>query len=222
MFSNPDFSARHAVRRARTGLLGSIVAVALAACSAASVGKSAASASATPSAPSETACPEPSPRATLLHAEAPLATDAVAHLLDYVERVRAMPLTELRQEITRLGDGSSPAEQIQLSVVLSQLFQLPELIRAQDLLARVLANEGAEARPLHALGRLLAARYGDQRRLEEQLEKQIQQTKDVQRKLDQTNERLEAIKAIERSLTSRPLESKSVTPARRSIRTPAP
>ena len=45
---------------------------------------------------------------------------------------------------------------------------------------------------------------GEQRRLEDLLEKQNQQTRDVQRRLDQTNERLEALKAIERSLTSRP------------------
>ena len=82
--------------------------------------------------------------------------------------------------------------------------QLPELLRAQELLGRVLGNASAEAQALHPLARLLAARYGDQRRLEEQLERQTQQLHDLQRKLDQTHERLEALKAIERSLTSRP------------------
>ena len=67
-----------------------------------------------------------------------------------------------------------------------------------------LANPDAQAQVLHPLARLLAARYGEQRRIEDLLEKQNQQTREVQRRLDQTNERLEALKAIERSLTSRP------------------
>ena len=143
-------------------------------------------------------------------------------MLAYAERVHLMSPTELNQEATRLGDRTSPTEQMQRSLVLSQMLQLPELIRAQELLARVLANNSMEAQSLHALARLLAARYGEFRRLEDQLEKQTQQTREVQRKLDQTNERLEALKAIERSLTSHPPVPKSSTPAKRSSRPPAP
>ena len=80
----------------------------------------------------------------------------------------------------------------------------------------MLANAGPEAQPLHPLARLLAFRYGEQRRLEDQLEKERQQTREVQRKLDQTSERLEALKAIERSLTARP----PVPPA--PVQAPAP
>ncbi len=43
-----------------------------------------------------------------------------------------------------------------------------------------------------------------QRRLEEQLERQTQQLREAQRRNDQLNERLEAVRAIERSLTTRP------------------
>ncbi|OYY47751.1 MAG: hypothetical protein B7Y54_15610, partial [Polaromonas sp. 35-63-240] len=122
-------------------------------------------------------------------------------------RVRQMQPAELSQEATRLAapaDAAAPGNQLQLSLVLSQLRQLPELIRAQELLGRVLANASPDAQALHPLARLLAFRYGEQRRLEEQLDKERQQTRDVQRRLDQTNERLEALKAIERSLTTRP------------------
>jgi hypothetical protein len=129
------------------------------------------------------------------------ASGMTLRMLAYAERVRVMPPAELTQEVSRLGDAASPETQIQLSLVLSQLRQLPELIRAQELLARVLGN--ADAQPLHPLARLLASRFAEQRRLEEQLDKQNQQLRDVQRRLDQTNERLEALKAIERSLTSR-------------------
>ena len=92
---------------------------------------------------------------------------------------------------------------MQLSLVLSQLHQLSELVQAQELMGRVLANTDSEAQALHPLAGLLAARFGAQRRLEEQLEKQMQQTREVQRRLDLTHERLEALKAIERSLTNR-------------------
>lgn len=154
----------------------------------------------------------------------PPAPDAVARMLTYAERVRLMPPAELNQESARLsapGEASLPASQLQLSLVLSQLRQLPELIRAQELLARVLANAGPDAQPLHPLARLLAFRYGEQRRLEEQLEKERQQTRDVQRRLDQTTERLEALKAIERSLTTRPPPPPTPAPAQPSAPAPA-
>ena len=149
------------------------------------------------------------------------APDAAARVLIYSERVRTMPAAELNQELARLtapGEANVPASQVQLSLVLSQLRQLPELIKAQELLARVLANASPEAQPLHPLARLLAFRYGEQRRLEDQLEKERQQTREVQRKLDQTSERLEALKAIERSLTTRP----PAPPAPAQLPAPAP
>lgn len=139
------------------------------------------------------------------------APDAGPDMLAYADRLRLLPPAALGAEVARLGEAATPAAQLQLALALGQMRQLPELIRAQELLARVLGN--AEAQPLHALARLLAARYGDQRRLEEQLEKQTQQVRELQRKLDQSNERLEALKAIERSLTSRP--AAPLPPARR-------
>ena len=153
------------------------------------------------------------------------APDAVARVLTYSERVRTMPTVELNLELARMtapSEASVPASQVQLSLVLSQLRQLPELIKAQELLARVLANASLDAQPLHPLARLLAFRYGEQRRLEEQLEKERQQTREVQRKLDLTNERLEALKAIERSLTTRPPPPPAAAPAQTPVPAPAP
>ena len=130
--------------------------------------------------------------------------DAIIRVLAYFDRVRSQSAAELSQEVARLGNPYVPANQLQLALALGQLRQTPELVRAQELLTRLLANTDAEAQVLHPLARLLAARFGEQRRLEDLLDKQTQQTRDVQRRLDQTNERLEALKAIERSLTSRP------------------
>ena len=139
--------------------------------------------------------------------------DAVVRVLAYFDRIRNQSAAELSQEVARLGNPYVPANQLQLALTLGQLRQTPELVRAQELLTRLLANPDAEAQVLHPLARLLAARFGEQRRYEDLLDKQTQQTREVQRRLDQTHERLEALKAIERSLTSRPpAPITSVTP----------
>ncbi|NQW80383.1 MAG: hypothetical protein HQ445_04325 [Polaromonas sp.] len=128
----------------------------------------------------------------------------VTAVLDYADRVRIMPATELFAEVARLALMAEPSEQLKLSLALVQLRQLPTLIRAQDTVAMVLGNNTEAAQALHPLARLLAARYAEQRRTEDQFELQQQQVRDLQRRLDQTTERLEALVAIERSLGSRP------------------
>jgi hypothetical protein len=204
MFSKPDFSTLPCRALISLFCLIGVGAALLAGCSVAPASKV--------EAPVEERIPVPTPApaksATIIKLPtpaAPAANDALASMLSYAERVRQMPAAELGQEAARLSaDQSGPANQLQLALVLSQQRQLPELMRAQELLARVLGNSSDQAQPLHPLARLLAARYAEQRRVEEQLEKEKQQARDLQRKLDQTNERLEALKAIERSLTTRP------------------
>ena len=128
---------------------------------------------------------------------------AVLRLLAYADRVRSLTPAELGPELSRLSDARSPGEHMQQALALAQLRQTPDLIRAQDLLTRVLANASPEAMAYHPLARLLATRFGEQRRFEDLLDKQVQQTREIQRRLDQTAERLEALKAIERSLGAR-------------------
>jgi len=226
MFPSSDSSPNpHAARLPRRGRLSALMAAALlAACGSApapersadtaAVQAARAAASAAEAAKANASQPTPLPEAVVF------ASGMTLRMLAYAERVRLMQPPELTQEAVRLGDAASPEAQLQLSLVLSQLRQLPELIRAQELLARVLGN--ADAKALHPLARLLASRYSDQRRLEEQLEKQNQQLRDVQRRLDQTNERLEALKAIERSLTSRPPAAPASAPAAARPRPSAP
>jgi len=210
MSSKPD-PADFPANCARIGLsacLGALAMLLLGACSSLPV-------NAAPASPGTAAPP----------AEVPVAlppADTVVDLLAYADRVRALPAPDLFREIARLGNPATPAEQLQLALSLSQLHQAAELARAQELLNRILSNPSVPAQPLQPLARLLAARYADQRRLEDQLEKQIQQTRDVQRRLEQTRERLEALKAIERSLTSRPPAAAASAPATRRNRPAAP
>ena len=135
---------------------------------------------------------------------APLLEDPVLAVLLFADRIRPLQGAELTQEISRMNDTPVPASQLRQAIALAQTRQLYDLVRAQDLLQKVLNNATPEARPLHPLARLLATRYAEQRRVEDMLDRQGQQTKDAQRRLDQTNDKLEALKEIERSLTSRP------------------
>jgi hypothetical protein len=205
MFTRAEFFARFG----RTGLRlsgAALAAALLAACSLVAPPPSVQPAAPAPTAPASSAAangnaaaPSALPAGTAPASE----RDAVVRMLAYADRVRSMSAAELNQEVARLGNPYLPGSQLQLAIVLGQLRQTPELIRAQDLLTRLLANPDAEAQALHPLARLLAVRYSEQRRIEDLLDRQNQQTREVQRRLDQTNERLEALKAIERSLTSR-------------------
>ena len=198
--------------RARIALGAGLGALALllAGCSApASAGSASAAAPAAPPASASVALPP---------------AEAAMLLLAYADHVRMLSTPELVQEIVRLGNPSTPSEQLQLALALGQLRQTPELARAQELLNRILNSAAPDAQPLQPLARLLAARYGEQRRVEEQLEKQAQQLREAQRRLDQTRERLEALKAIERSLTSRlpaPVASATTATTAATAATPA-
>ncbi|MGA0571807.1 hypothetical protein ACO2Q9_13910 [Variovorax sp. VNK109] len=126
-----------------------------------------------------------------------------ALVLAYSERVRTMAAAELAMEITRQTEaGDVPQAQVQLALALLQTHLPADTARSLGLLQKVVATDTPQARPLHPLARLLAARAFEQRRLEDQIDRQNQQLRDNQRRIDQLNERLEAVRAIERSLTA--------------------
>ena len=87
------------------------------------------------------------------------------------------------------------------------------MTRAQALLQRVLAQHQPQAQALHPLARMLIAQHAETRRLEDQLERQNQQTKEANRRIEQLNDRLEALRALERSLVIRPAATLSAPPA---------
>ena len=147
----------------------------------------------------------PAPVAAAPAAPEPPQTAAAVLALDYADRLRAMTVPNLAQEIARLNEpNAAPVRQLQLSMALALTRVPSDLQRAQGLLQRLLDNSADEARALHPLARLLAAQYGEQRRADEATERQAQQLRDAQRRIDQLNDRLEAVRAIERSLSARP------------------
>ncbi|MFG6413725.1 hypothetical protein ACG02S_07415 [Roseateles sp. DC23W] len=87
-----------------------------------------------------------------------------------------------------LAQGRSPAEQLQASA------QLDALALATN----------AQAEPLRPLAQLLNARLAEQRRLQDNVDKLTAQLRDSQRRNEQLNEKLEALKAIEQALPGKP------------------
>ena len=140
-----------------------------------------------------------------LNTQAPPLPDVVTALLTYSERVRQLNPADLAAEIAVQGDpGNAPLRQMQLALALMHSSQAVDTARALGLLQRVVGNPGGEAAPLKPLARLLGYQLMEQRRLEDGLERQSQQLRDNQRRIDQLTDRLEAMRAIERSLTTRP------------------
>ncbi|MGF6526558.1 hypothetical protein [Variovorax sp. PvP013] len=118
----------------------------------------------------------------------------------YADRLRPLAASELAAELSRLGDpGDSPTVQMQVALVLAQTRASADLQRALGLLQRVVASTAPEAQPLQPLARLLAARFLDQRRVEDDRDRQVQQLRESQKRIEQLNERIEALRAIERS-----------------------
>ncbi|MEZ5645777.1 MAG: hypothetical protein R3E99_11570 [Burkholderiaceae bacterium] len=130
--------------------------------------------------------------------------DGLDQALAYAERVRPMTPAELQAELKALGDpGHQPARQMQVALVLMQTQQAVDTARALGLLQRLQASATTEAETLRPLARLLAGMLSSQRRLEEQLERHAAQLRDAQRRIDRLSDRLEAMRAIERSLGPR-------------------
>ncbi|HUD32576.1 MAG TPA: hypothetical protein VMR43_06085 [Variovorax sp.] len=121
-------------------------------------------------------------------------------MLLYADKLRPLAASELAAELSRLGDpGDAPTVQMQAALVLAQTRASADLQRALGLLQRVVASTAPEAQPLQPLARLLAARFLDQRRVEDDRDRQVQQLRESQKRIEQLNERIEALRAIERS-----------------------
>lgn len=150
----------------------------------------------------------PSP-ATASASRAELADAAARRLLAYQEQLRQLPAAELGAELARqnaalAASGNGPAAALELSLVLAQTRNPADTQRALALLDPIARTPMPEQQPWQGLARLLLVRLAEQRRLEELLERQAGQLRESQRNVQQLNEKLEALKAIERSLNSRP------------------
>ena len=126
----------------------------------------------------------------------------LAAMLVYADKLRSLAPQDIAAEISRIGDpGDAPAAQMQLALALAQTRVPADLARATGLLQKVGSNPSPDAQPLQGLARALAARYIEQRRVEDDRDRQVQQLRESQRRIEQLNDRIEALRAIERSFT---------------------
>ncbi len=132
---------------------------------------------------------------------------AARHVLATEDRFSALNTADLTAEAGRAADPASVESQMDQALALSMTHNTGDLARAQALLDQVLHNNAPQADPWRSLARLLAYRLGEQKRAEDAAERNAQQLRDAQRdnqrKLDDVNSKLEALKAIERSLNTR-------------------
>ncbi len=129
-------------------------------------------------------------------------TDNAARIvLNANDRLRQLSPLELGQEVAPRDDASlPPGNAVQLALALMFSHNNGETFRAQTLLDQVLRDARPEANEWRPIAQFLADRVAEQRRMEGELEKSKQVRDDLQRRLDEANRKLEALKAIERSL----------------------
>jgi len=114
--------------------------------------------------------------------------------------VRELGPADMAREVARLGEPADPAATLELALVLAQTRQNGDLARALALVE----PQTRSPTPWQGLARLLHVRLSEQRRLEDLSDRQGQQLRDQQRRLDQLASQIDALRAIERSLSTRP------------------
>jgi hypothetical protein len=125
----------------------------------------------------------------------------VDELLVYGIQVRKMSPAELGRELQRANaNPTGPANVVRRAMLLAASRDPIDLARAEALLWNVMADNSVEADKLKPLVQLLVGHYSDLRRVADNAEKSAGQARDAQRKVDLLNEKLEALKNIERSL----------------------
>jgi len=176
-----------------------------------------------PAPPASAPAPAPAPPASpvvIVVPPQPEPADQVARqVLAYHEQLRQMSAADLGNEITRLNAvvsanaaAAPTGAVVELALALAQQHNGGDVARAVQLLESVVKVGGApEQQPWQPMARLLLGRIAEQRRLEDLFNREAAQRRDQQRTLQQLNEKLEALKAIERSMTTRPGAPASAT-----------
>ncbi|HEY0821895.1 MAG TPA: hypothetical protein VGD46_24175 [Rhizobacter sp.] len=164
--------------------------------------------------PAPVEAPAPPPRVVVVPAPPaqPEPADVAARrLLAYHEQIRQLSPPDLANEINRLNAAVSatptaapPDVVLELALALAQQRNGGDVARAVALLEPITKSSAPELAPWQPLARLLLGRVLEQRRLEDALNREVARNRDQQRTLQQLNEKLEALKAIERSMANRP------------------
>jgi len=131
----------------------------------------------------------------------PAAPDPTAELVRYFYQIRLLSSQQLAAEIDRF-DATTMADddRLRLALALVQTLQLAETQRALSLIQEVLEAPDERSLAIKPLAHLLGHLLREQRRLDLQNDRLSQQLRENQRRVEQLNDRIEAMRAIERSL----------------------
>ena len=155
-------------------------------------------------------CAAPPPRQAPVLVQTPprivvVADPKLTELLAYQASLRPMTPSELVKAQLELARADhAPYNTIRRAMLQAILRTPGDLARAQTLLESITQASSDEATLLAPLAQFLAGQYADLRRQDETVEKLNSQVRDAQRRNDLLNEKLEALKNIERSLSVRP------------------
>ncbi|MYM25695.1 hypothetical protein GTP46_23995 [Duganella sp. FT135W] len=155
--------------------------------------------------------PPPPPLVQIVTQPAP--PDEIGPLLSYHQSLRRMSQGELLKELSGLGlQQRSPRVALQMGMVLMLTRGSGDLARAQALLDGIASSTDADTAPLRPLAQLLSSNCAETRRVADHADKLATQQKENQRRIDQLNETLEALKTIERTLPVRPTPTPTPPP----------
>ncbi|WP_394789493.1 hypothetical protein [Rhodoferax sp.] len=130
--------------------------------------------------------------------------EAGRQLLRWQESLRQVPPEAVAALATRLAaEPATPEGTVHLAMAWLQSRAPGDSARALALLEAVQKSPDPAAQPWTDWARLLVLQALEQKRLEDLIERQAAQLRDSQRRMDQLNEKLEALKNIERSLAPR-------------------
>jgi hypothetical protein len=126
------------------------------------------------------------------------------NLLTYFQKMRLTSTLDLSRSLTVLaGLTKTPYREIQRAMMLSLLRGSGDLMRAQISLDSVIKSNEISSENLKPIASMLLTHVAELRRLDEFIEKQSQQLKESQRRIEQLNQKLEDLKTMERLLPSR-------------------
>lgn len=129
----------------------------------------------------------------------------LTELLAYQSALRLMTPSELvKAQLDLAKADHAPSNTIRRAMLQASVRGAGDLARAQALLDPLLTATGKDAQLLAPLVQLLSGQYAELRRQDESIDKLNAQLRDAQRRNDLLNEKLEALKNIERSLSVRP------------------
>ena len=145
------------------------------------------------------------PPAPVIPPDTPPVQREIDGLLSYHRALRQLSHTDLLLEMDSLNlQPSSPRVTLQKAMTLSLIRGNGDFAKAQLYAESVANSVEASAQPLKPLAKLLAANYAELRRMAEQSDKLSLQVRENQRRIEQLNDMLEGLKAIERTLPARP------------------